>query len=439
MPPRRFKKKSVKRLVEKRVAKAIEEYEKSRANLDSAGSSRGNPGNAGRTVNVYGCSHNTLMNGKPHLFNGTKGVVGLRRWIEKVEQVFETCKCAEEDKTTMTTEYCPAIEIQRMEQDLWTLTLKGDDIEAYNNRFHELALMCLELVSTEKKKIENQKKTIEVTEDDVRHLIKKEKSSTRDLLKIFSKIAKPLTLLTQKNKTYVWGDEQDEAFRILKEKLCNASSVSHSPIDQTTLWSICDASKQGFGCVLMQRGKVIAYASRQLKTHEKNYTTHGLEWVQLVFALKYGGHYLYGTKKIDAVCDYECEINTTRAKANVGWQMPLSRKTGQAKANVDGRLFVTLMASSSEALGTKLHMSMAYHPETDGQSERTIQTLEDMLRACDMVFESIEIVERDVEKAKRREFLSQSSLDLGKVLSTIGNVEVIPKKYRIFPMNPSLH
>ncbi|GKC19134.1 putative reverse transcriptase domain-containing protein [Tanacetum coccineum] len=105
------------------------------------------------------------MNGKPHSFNGTEGVVGLRRWIEKVEQVFETCKCAEEDKVMfaastfegrkmMTTEYCPAIKIQRMEQELWTLTLKGDDIEAYSNRFHELVLMCPELVPTEKKKIE---------------------------------------------------------------------------------------------------------------------------------------------------------------------------------------------------------------------------------------------------------------------------------------------
>ncbi|GJT58500.1 hypothetical protein Tco_1002033 [Tanacetum coccineum] len=57
-------------------------------------------------------------------------------------------------KAMMTTEYCPATEIQRMEQELWTLTLKGDDIEAYNNRFHELALMCPELVPTKKKKIE---------------------------------------------------------------------------------------------------------------------------------------------------------------------------------------------------------------------------------------------------------------------------------------------
>ncbi|GJT95731.1 hypothetical protein Tco_1091249 [Tanacetum coccineum] len=91
------------------------------------------------------------MNGKPHSFNGTEGVVGLRRWIEKMEQVFETYKCAEEDKvmlllfkTMMTTEYCPATEIQRMEQELWTLTLKGDDIEAYNNRFpYTSALTCV--------------------------------------------------------------------------------------------------------------------------------------------------------------------------------------------------------------------------------------------------------------------------------------------------------
>ncbi|GKB91090.1 putative reverse transcriptase domain-containing protein [Tanacetum coccineum] len=191
MPPRRLKKKFVKRLVEKHVAKAIKEYKKSRANLDSARSSGGNPGNAGGTVNVQGCSHKTFMNGKPHSFNGTEGVVGLRRWIEKVEQVFEICKCIEEDKvmfaastfegraltwwngnvhtlglfnairipwtefkTMMTTEYWPTTEIQNIEQELWTLTLKGDGIEAYNNRFHELVLMCPELVPTEKKKIE---------------------------------------------------------------------------------------------------------------------------------------------------------------------------------------------------------------------------------------------------------------------------------------------
>ncbi|GKB42459.1 putative reverse transcriptase domain-containing protein [Tanacetum coccineum] len=147
MPPRRLKKKSVKRLVEKHVAKAIKEYEKSRANLDSAGSSGGKTGNTKGTVNMQGCSHKTFMNGKPllNLMEQRGSSIKPIQWTEF--------------KTMMTTEYCPATKIQRMEQELWTLTLKGNDIEAYNNRFHELALMCPELVPTEKKKIERLKET----------------------------------------------------------------------------------------------------------------------------------------------------------------------------------------------------------------------------------------------------------------------------------------
>ncbi|GJY00113.1 putative reverse transcriptase domain-containing protein [Tanacetum coccineum] len=107
----------------------------------------------------------------------------------------------------------------------------------------------------------------------------------RRFIENFSKIAKSLTLLTQNNKTYVWGDEQDEAFRILKEKLCNAPVLAlPDRLDDFVVY--CDASKQGFGCVLMQWGKVIAYASRQLKKHEKNYTTHDLDLGTVVFALK---------------------------------------------------------------------------------------------------------------------------------------------------------
>ncbi|GJW03629.1 hypothetical protein Tco_1562485 [Tanacetum coccineum] len=133
MPPRRFKKKSVRKIVEKRVAKAIEKYEKTRADSNNAGGSGST--NTGGTVvpEMHGCSYKTFINGKPHSFKGTEGVVGLKRWFKKMEQVFEICKCAEDDKT---------------------LTLKGDDIEAYNNRFHELVLMCPELVSIESNKIE---------------------------------------------------------------------------------------------------------------------------------------------------------------------------------------------------------------------------------------------------------------------------------------------
>ncbi|GJT63120.1 putative reverse transcriptase domain-containing protein [Tanacetum coccineum] len=99
----------------------------------------------------------------------------------------------------------------------------------------------------------------------------------------FSKIAKPLTSLTQKNQKYVWGVEQ-EAFQTLKNYLCDAPILT-LPDGVEDFVVYCDASNQGLGCVLMQRGKDIAYASRQLKTHEKNYTMHDLELGAVVFAL----------------------------------------------------------------------------------------------------------------------------------------------------------
>ncbi|GKD04847.1 putative reverse transcriptase domain-containing protein [Tanacetum coccineum] len=93
------------------------------------------------------------------------------------------------------------------------------------------------------------------------------------------------------------GNEQDEAFHILKEKLCNAPVLA-LPDGPDDFVVYCDASKQGFRSVLMQRGKVIAYVSRQLKKYEKNYTTHNLELGGVVFALKIWRHYLYGTKSV---------------------------------------------------------------------------------------------------------------------------------------------
>nr|GFC26150.1 putative reverse transcriptase domain-containing protein [Tanacetum cinerariifolium] len=101
----------------------------------------------------------------------------------------------------------------------------------------------------------------------------------------FSKIAKSLTILTQKCKTFNWGKEQELAFQTLKDKLCNAHvlAILDGPKDFVVY---CDVSEIELGCVLMQRGKVIAYASRQLKIHENNYMTHDLELGVVVFALK---------------------------------------------------------------------------------------------------------------------------------------------------------
>ncbi|GKC52371.1 putative reverse transcriptase domain-containing protein [Tanacetum coccineum] len=119
----------------------------------------------------------------------------------------------------------------------------------------------------------------------------------RRFIENFSKIAKPLTVLTHKSKTYNWGKEQENAFQTLKDKLCNAHvlALPHGPKDFVVYYDACGL---GLGCVLIQRGKVIAYASRQLKIHEKNYTTHDLELGAVVFALKIWRHYLYGTKSI---------------------------------------------------------------------------------------------------------------------------------------------
>ncbi|KAI3808090.1 hypothetical protein L1987_24032 [Smallanthus sonchifolius] len=98
----------------------------------------------------------------------------------------------------------------------------------------------------------------------------------RRFIQDFFKIAVPLTTLTRKNIKYESGTKQEEAFQTLKEKLTHALILA-LPNGNDDFVIYCDASYNGIGCVLMQRNKVIAYASRQLKTYEKNYTTHDLE------------------------------------------------------------------------------------------------------------------------------------------------------------------
>ncbi|GJS44926.1 reverse transcriptase domain-containing protein [Tanacetum coccineum] len=362
------------------------------------------------------------------------------------------------------------------------------------------------------------------------------------------------------------GEKQENAFQTLKDKLCNAPVLA-LPDRPEDFMVYCDASGLGLGYVLMQRGKVIAYASRQLNIYEKKYTTYDLELGAVMFALKIWRHYLYETKSviytdnkslqhifsqkelnmrqrrwIELFSDYDCEIRYHPGKANVVadalsrkkrvkpkrvramnmtlqssikdriraaqkeasdesvglqrgidemielrndgalyyldriWTRPISRSTlytqelirciMTSEIGIGGRQpeipewkwkritmdFVTKLPRTSsghdtiwvimdrltksayflpmredykmerlarlylneivarhgvpisiisdrdsrfmsrfwqsmqEALGTRLDMSTAYHPQTDGQSERTIQTLEDMLRACILDF-----------------------------------------------------
>jgi hypothetical protein len=114
----------------------------------------------------------------------------------------------------------------------------------------------------------------------------------------FSKIAKPMIKLLEKNKNIEWTEECQASFHELKKHLTSAPVLLL--LDFTKKFDIYyDASRQGLGCVLMQGGQVVSYAFRQLRKHEENYPTHDLELAAVVHALKIWSHYLIG---------HRCEI-----------------------------------------------------------------------------------------------------------------------------------
>ncbi|GJT34015.1 putative reverse transcriptase domain-containing protein, partial [Tanacetum coccineum] len=156
-----------------------------------------------------------------------------------------------------------------------------------------------------------------------------------------SKIARPMTKLTQKSMKFDWGEKAEAVFQLLKQKLCSAPILA-LPEGSENFVIYCDASHKGLGGILMQKEKVISYESRQLKVHEKNYTIHDLELGAVVFALKMLRHYLYDTKYVvftdhkslqhildqkelnmrqrrwlELLSDYDCEIQYHPGKANV--------------------------------------------------------------------------------------------------------------------------
>ncbi|WVZ85345.1 hypothetical protein U9M48_032284 [Paspalum notatum var. saurae] len=163
----------------------------------------------------------------------------------------------------------------------------------------------------------------------------------RRFIKDFSKIAKPMTALTQKNAKFAWSPKCEEAFRTLKKLLTSAPVLAQPDI--TKPFDVyCDASGSGLGCVLMQEGRVIAYASCQLRKHEVNYPTHDLELLAVVYALKKWRHYLLGNtchiytdhkslkyiftqpelnmrqrRWLELIKDYDLEVHYHPGKANV--------------------------------------------------------------------------------------------------------------------------
>ncbi|GJV41921.1 putative reverse transcriptase domain-containing protein [Tanacetum coccineum] len=225
----------------------------------------------------------------------------------------------------------------------------------------------------------------------------------------------------------------DDLSKLLKQKLCSAPILA-LPEGSENFVVYSDASRKGLGAVLMQREKVIAYASRQLKIHEKNYTTHDLEigavhildqkelnmrqrrWLELLSDYDYEIRYHPGMANvvearkeenygIEDLCgmikNLEPHADGTLCLKNRSWipcfgnlrtlimhelhNLKYSIHPGSDKMYQDLKKLYwwpNMKAEIATYVSTQLDMSMAYHPQTDGQSERTIQTLKDMLRAC---------------------------------------------------------
>ncbi|GJZ30457.1 putative reverse transcriptase domain-containing protein [Tanacetum coccineum] len=207
----------------------------------------------------------------------------------------------------------------------------------------------------------------------------------RRFIKDFSKIAKSLTELTQKNKKYILGEDQETAFQLLKQKLCEAPILA-LPEGNDDFVVYCDASLQGLGAVLMQREKkpssllvqpeipmwkweriTMDFITKLPKTSNR----HDTIWV-IVDRLTKSAHFI-PTRETDSM-ETLTRLYIKEIVSRHG--VPISIISDR-----DSHFTSRFWQSLQSALGTQLDMSTTYHPETDGQSERTIQTLEDMLRA----------------------------------------------------------
>ncbi|GJV58654.1 putative reverse transcriptase domain-containing protein [Tanacetum coccineum] len=230
---------------------------------------------------------------------------------------------------------------------------------------------------------------------------------------------------TTKSKTYDWGEEQENSFKTLKDKLCNAPVLALlNGLEDFVVY--CDASGLGLGCVLMQRSKVPLKGDIRTmimdKAHKSKYSIHpGAD--KMYYDLR-DGYWWPGMKKDITVykwegitMDFVTKLPRTSSGHDTIWVI-VDRLTKSAHflsmredykmdrlarlypneivarhdvpisiiSDRDSQFTLRFWQSMQEALGTRLDMSMAYHPQTDGQSERTNQTLEDMLRACVLDF-----------------------------------------------------
>nr|GEU83045.1 putative reverse transcriptase domain-containing protein [Tanacetum cinerariifolium] len=203
---------------------------------------------------------------------------------EPIEAPVARNNCTEDSKVKFATEaykitwvefkklliknYCPRTEIQKTEDEFYHLTVKGNNLKIYVRRLYGLATLCPTMVSNSEKHLEafigGLPRSIEG------NVTAYKPQTLEEAINIAQR------LMDQKHKKYIWKEDQESAFQLLKQKLYEALILA-LPEGNDEFVVYCDASLQGLGAVLMQKENVIAYASRQLKPIEENYTTYDLE------------------------------------------------------------------------------------------------------------------------------------------------------------------
>ena len=224
----------------------------------------------------------------------------------------------------------------------------------------------------------------------------------RRFVKGFSMIAAPMTRLLQKNVKFERGEECQISFDKLKAFLTEAPVLTQSTCGKEYV-IFSDASLNGHGCVLMQEGKVVAYASRQLKRHEKNYPTHDLELAAIVFALKIWRHYLYGEK---------CFIYTDHKSLKY---LPLQREL-----NLRQRRWMELIKDYD--------FMIDYHPGkadvvVDALSRKTMQTLRALNAHLSLTDDGILVTELIAKPSLLNQVLEAQKKDekIVVIINQIGN------------------
>ncbi|GJV14585.1 putative reverse transcriptase domain-containing protein [Tanacetum coccineum] len=391
---------AIRKLVADSVTAALEAQAATMANADNTNRNTGER----EAPIARKCSYKEFISCQPFNFKGSEGAVGLIRWFERTESVFSRSNCTKDCKVkfatgTLTEEalswwnyfaqpirieeaykitwvefkkllikkYCPRTEVQKIEDEFYHLTMKGNDLKTFDviigmdwlSKYHAriicdekvihipingetliirgaapVARVPYRLAPSEMQELSNQLQ--ELVDRGSSVYLKIELRSGYHQLRVRGEdIPKtafrtsqglhvdPAKIEAVKNWTSPTTPIEIRQFlgfadyyrRFIKDFLKIAKSLTE--LTQKTRKGnndfvvYCDASHQGLGAVLMQREKVIAYVSRQLKPNEENYTTHDLELGAVVFALKIWRHYLYGTKY------YDCEIRYHPGKANV--------------------------------------------------------------------------------------------------------------------------